>query len=138
MRPISSHLSQQRFCSQSEHSICFSSLSRTFSHYSQLQSGSKSLAVKIGLSCPLGQPIRTQHLLQLAFSHIHPLYSVIVRGSVITTLLDWLCLKAASLLNIIKCVNLTLQVLIPVFALGRAQELCILLETYWYDTVCSI
>lgn len=23
------------------------------------------------------------------------------------------------------------QVLIPVFALGRAQELCILLETYW-------
>ena len=24
-----------------------------------------------------------------------------------------------------------LQVLIPVFALGRAQELCILLETYW-------
>jgi len=25
----------------------------------------------------------------------------------------------------------TCQVLIPVFALGRAQELCILLETYW-------
>ena len=25
-----------------------------------------------------------------------------------------------------------LQVLIPVFALGRAQELCILLETFWY------
>lgn len=24
-----------------------------------------------------------------------------------------------------------LQVLIPVFALGRAQELCILLESYW-------
>jgi len=23
------------------------------------------------------------------------------------------------------------QVLIPVFALGRAQELCILLDTYW-------
>lgn len=23
------------------------------------------------------------------------------------------------------------QVLIPVFALGRAQELCILLETFW-------
>ena len=23
------------------------------------------------------------------------------------------------------------QVLIPVFALGRAQELCILLESYW-------
>ena len=27
---------------------------------------------------------------------------------------------------------LVLQVLIPVFALGRAQELCILLETFWY------
>lgn len=41
--------------------------------------------------------------------------------------------------NFIKCVNLIMQVLIPVFALGRAQELCILLETYWYDdTVCSI
>ena len=25
------------------------------------------------------------------------------------------------------------KVLIPVFALGRAQELCILLETFWYD-----
>lgn len=25
------------------------------------------------------------------------------------------------------------QVLIPVFALGRAQELCILLETFWYS-----
>lgn len=25
-----------------------------------------------------------------------------------------------------------LQVLIPVFALGRAQELCILLETFWW------
>jgi Cft2 family RNA processing exonuclease len=25
----------------------------------------------------------------------------------------------------------TFQVLIPVFALGRAQELCILLESYW-------
>ena len=24
-----------------------------------------------------------------------------------------------------------IQVLIPVFALGRAQELCILLESYW-------
>ena len=27
--------------------------------------------------------------------------------------------------------SLILQVLIPVFALGRAQELCILLESYW-------
>lgn len=28
------------------------------------------------------------------------------------------------------------KVLIPVFALGRAQELCILLETYWSRTKC--
>jgi len=29
------------------------------------------------------------------------------------------------------CVAYACKVLIPVFALGRAQELCILLETYW-------
>jgi len=29
------------------------------------------------------------------------------------------------------CVDKGGKVLIPVFALGRAQELCILLETYW-------
>ena len=29
------------------------------------------------------------------------------------------------------CVDRGGKVLIPVFALGRAQELCILLETYW-------
>ena len=29
------------------------------------------------------------------------------------------------------CPCICLQVLIPVFALGRAQELCILIETYW-------
>ena len=38
----------------------------------------------------------------------------------------------------LKCVHETLdnggKVLIPVFALGRAQELCILLETYWNRT----
>ena len=38
----------------------------------------------------------------------------------------------------LKCVQETLdrggKVLIPVFALGRAQELCILLETYWTRT----
>lgn len=38
----------------------------------------------------------------------------------------------------LKCVQETLdnggKVLIPVFALGRAQELCILLETYWSRT----
>lgn len=28
-------------------------------------------------------------------------------------------------------ISFPLQVLIPVFALGRAQELCILLETFW-------
>ncbi len=31
-----------------------------------------------------------------------------------------------------------LQVLIPVFALGRAQELCILLESYWYGLLLCI
>lgn len=31
----------------------------------------------------------------------------------------------------ILCVFSCFQVLIPVFALGRAQELCILLETFW-------
>lgn len=30
-----------------------------------------------------------------------------------------------------ECVERGGKVLIPVFALGRAQELCILLETYW-------
>lgn len=33
--------------------------------------------------------------------------------------------------NILRCVQNQGKVLIPVFALGRAQELCILLETYW-------
>jgi integrator complex subunit 11 len=33
--------------------------------------------------------------------------------------------------NVHECVERGGKVLIPVFALGRAQELCILLETYW-------
>ena len=36
-----------------------------------------------------------------------------------------------SLAMVIMIIMMVLQVLIPVFALGRAQELCILLETYW-------
>lgn len=35
------------------------------------------------------------------------------------------------LMNVKECVDRGGKVLIPVFALGRAQELCILLETYW-------
>lgn len=30
------------------------------------------------------------------------------------------------------------KVLIPIFALGRAQELCILLDTYWRRTKCTV
>ncbi len=30
-----------------------------------------------------------------------------------------------------ECVNAGGKVLIPVFALGRAQELCLLLDNYW-------
>ena len=33
-----------------------------------------------------------------------------------------------------ECVERGGKVLIPVFALGRAQELCILLESYWERT----
>ena len=33
-----------------------------------------------------------------------------------------------------ECVEKGGKVLIPVFALGRAQELCILLESYWERT----
>lgn len=33
--------------------------------------------------------------------------------------------------DVIFLKSLIFQVLIPVFALGRAQELCILLETFW-------
>jgi hypothetical protein len=36
----------------------------------------------------------------------------------------WLCVPIAA-------PDAEVQVLIPVFALGRAQELCILLDTYW-------
>lgn len=36
-----------------------------------------------------------------------------------------------SVLQVHECIDRGGKVLIPVFALGRAQELCILLETYW-------
>ncbi|XP_065583381.1 integrator complex subunit 11-like isoform X2 [Artemia franciscana] len=41
------------------------------------------------------------------------------------------CRERDFLKKVHECVNNGGKVLIPVFALGRAQELCILLETYW-------
>lgn len=41
------------------------------------------------------------------------------------------CRERDFLMKIRECVERGGKVLIPVFALGRAQELCILLETYW-------
>jgi integrator complex subunit 11 len=41
------------------------------------------------------------------------------------------CRERDFLLKVHDCVDRGGKVLIPVFALGRAQELCILLETYW-------
>lgn len=41
------------------------------------------------------------------------------------------CRETDFLKKIHECVARGGKVLIPVFALGRAQELCILLETYW-------
>ena len=41
------------------------------------------------------------------------------------------CRERDFLLKVHDCVEKGGKVLIPVFALGRAQELCILLETYW-------
>lgn len=41
------------------------------------------------------------------------------------------CRERDLLKRIHKCVDNGGKVLIPVFALGRAQELCILLDTYW-------
>ena len=41
------------------------------------------------------------------------------------------CRERDFLKKIHDCVDRGGKVLIPVFALGRAQELCILLETYW-------
>lgn len=41
------------------------------------------------------------------------------------------CRERDFLLKVHSCVEKGGKVLIPVFALGRAQELCILLETYW-------
>jgi integrator complex subunit 11 len=41
------------------------------------------------------------------------------------------CRERDFLKKISECMDRDGKVLIPVFALGRAQELCILLETYW-------
>lgn len=41
------------------------------------------------------------------------------------------CRERDFLKKVHECVDRGGKVLIPVFALGRAQELCILLETYW-------
>lgn len=41
------------------------------------------------------------------------------------------CRERDFLKKVHDCVDKGGKVLIPVFALGRAQELCILLETYW-------
>ena len=41
------------------------------------------------------------------------------------------CREMNFLKKVHQCVENGGKVLIPVFALGRAQELCILLETYW-------
>ena len=42
------------------------------------------------------------------------------------------CRERDFLKKLLECVEKGGKVLIPVFALGRAQELCILLETLWY------
>lgn len=41
------------------------------------------------------------------------------------------CRERDFLMKVHECIEQGGKVLIPVFALGRAQELCILLETYW-------
>ncbi|KAG9508514.1 Integrator complex subunit 11, partial [Fragariocoptes setiger] len=41
------------------------------------------------------------------------------------------CRERDFLMKVHDCVDKSGKVLIPVFALGRAQELCILLDTYW-------
>ena len=46
------------------------------------------------------------------------------------------CRERDFLKKLLECVEKGGKVLIPVFALGRAQELCILLETLWWDSVC--
>ena len=49
-----------------------------------------------------------------------------------TTIRDSMrCRERDFLKKVHDCVDRGGKVLIPVFALGRAQELCILLETYW-------
>jgi integrator complex subunit 11 len=57
---------------------------------------------------------------------------VITESTYATTIRDSKRSRERDLLEKVhRCVNNGGKVLIPVFALGRAQELCILLETYW-------
>ena len=50
--------------------------------------------------------------------------------------ISYRCRERDFLKKLLECVEKGGKVLIPVFALGRAQELCILLETLWYVFVC--
>jgi hypothetical protein len=57
---------------------------------------------------------------------------IITESTYATTVRDSKRARESALLKkIISCVRSGGKVLIPVFALGRAQELCILLESYW-------
>lgn len=57
---------------------------------------------------------------------------VITESTYATTIRDSKRCRERDFLNKVhRCVQQGGKVLIPVFALGRAQELCILLETYW-------
>ncbi|KAI8052010.1 beta-lactamase-like protein [Syncephalis plumigaleata] len=57
---------------------------------------------------------------------------LITESTYATTVRDSKRAREADLLKKIqRCVEQGGKVLIPVFALGRAQELCVLLETYW-------
>lgn len=63
------------------------------------------------------------------YSQLNELYDVFFFLLSSSSLTYW---HTSSLVFYIFCVFSCFQVLIPVFALGRAQELCILLETFWY------
>ena len=58
--------------------------------------------------------------------------AIITESTYATTIRDSKrCRERDFLTKVHRCVKNGGKVLIPVFALGRAQELCILLETYW-------
>lgn len=58
--------------------------------------------------------------------------AIITESTYATTIRDSKrCRERDFLTKVHRCVQNGGKVLIPVFALGRAQELCILLETYW-------